>query len=99
MRTKLIRKGIVAIALSVFVPLLANAGPGSREPRRIYDIGSRNIIDNPDYREPAPRKPAVRSDRRSKEPQRVYSIQSQQFEDNPKYDKRADTARTGRVPE
>lgn len=82
-----------SLALTIFVPSLLLAGPGPRtpdttanpEPRRIYDIGSRNFIDNPDYREPAPVRQTAKPSARVREPSRVYNPMTQQFESKPLY--------------
>jgi hypothetical protein len=69
--------------LAVFFPALVQAGPNNFEPRRIYDIQSGNLIDNPDCREPARKKRAVRPERRDREPRRIFDIGSRQFVGNP----------------
>lgn len=82
-----------ALTLTVFAPSILLAGPGPRtpgtadnpEPRRIYDIASRNFIDNPDYREPAPARQSTKPSVRFREPSRVYNPMTQQFEDPPVY--------------
>jgi hypothetical protein len=80
---------IVSIAFAAFFSssVLAEAGrpepAGNPEPYRIYDLGSRNVINNPDYRAPARVKPkAKRRVNRADDPQRIYNPMTQQFEDS-----------------
>jgi hypothetical protein len=78
----------IIAALAVFLSSCGTAGSrrhfssDNSEPRRIYDLGSRNVIENPDYREPAPvKRTATKRASRSSEPRRVYDPLKQQFED------------------
>jgi hypothetical protein len=77
------------LALVVVIPSSAFAGPrqpvstDNPEPHRIYDIASRNFIDNPDYREPARTKRTAKPRGRTAEPRRVYNPMTRQFEDDP----------------
>jgi hypothetical protein len=78
----------IAAGLAVFISSCATAGPrrsissGDSEPWRIYDLGSRNFINNPDYRKSAPVKWTTKRARQSTEPRRVYNPMTQQFEDS-----------------
>jgi hypothetical protein len=54
------------------------------EPDRIYDLGSRNFISNPDYHEPPRPAPAKRSGQRM-EPRRIFNALTGNFEINPDY--------------
>lgn len=92
MKLKLIPSFVSAAALMAFISTTVFAGPGPAvpEPRRIYDLGSRNFIDNPDYRAPAAapkRNPrwVQQWNERSSEPRRTYNLMTQQFEEPPIY--------------
>jgi hypothetical protein len=91
MKLRLIPRIVGALALMAFVPPCVLAGPGrpdapsNSEPRRIYDIRSRNFIDNPDYREPASVKRKVQWSRGADQLPRYYNPMTQQFEGAPVY--------------
>jgi hypothetical protein len=80
----------IAAALAVVLSSCATAGmrwpvsSNDPEPWRIYDLGSRSVIKNPDYREPAPvKRTTTKLARQSTEPRRVYNPLTQQFEADP----------------
>jgi hypothetical protein len=87
------KRNLLPCIVAAFAVLLSScATPGPRrhvssdnpEPWRIYDLGSRNVIENPDYREPAPvKRTATKRAERSTEPRRVYNPMTQQFENDP----------------
>jgi hypothetical protein len=88
MKTNLL-PSIVGTAVAAFISSGALAEPRqpvsaeNPEPYRIYDLGSRNVINNPDYREPTRVKPMTKRVKRATEPDRVYNPMSQQFDDSP----------------
>jgi hypothetical protein len=79
---------VVGIALAVFgssgVPAETQRPVSAErpEPYRIYDLGSRNVIKNPDYREPKRVKRTTKRAIRVTEPHRIYNPATQQFEDS-----------------
>jgi len=79
---------IVGAALAAFISSSVLAEPrrpvsaDNPEPFRIYDLGSRNVINNPDYREPARVKRTTKRVIRATEPRRIYNPATQQFEDS-----------------
>lgn len=85
MKTNLFPYLITTVSLAAFIPAMVFAGPNNPEPRRIYDIASGNVIDNPSYHKPARKERGVRSEEKTTEPRRIYDIATRQFEDNPDY--------------
>ena len=54
------------------------------EPDRIYDLRTRNFIDNPDYHEP-PRPAPAKQSGRATEPRWIFNARTRNFEINPDY--------------
>jgi hypothetical protein len=80
---------IVGMAIGMFISSCTSAesrqtvSTENREPYRIYDLGSRNVIFNPDYREPARvKRTIVKRIKRTDQSQRVYNPATQQFENS-----------------
>ena len=79
--------GIAILAFSTSSILAEPRRPepaGKPEPYRIYDLASRNVIKNPDYREPVrAKRPAKKRVKISgDEQERIYTPMTQQFEDS-----------------
>jgi hypothetical protein len=85
MKRSLFPKILGALVIATLVPVKLLAGPGGKnagpEPWRIYDLASRNVIKNPDYREPAREGRATAPRVRATKDSRYYNPQTQQFED------------------